>query len=205
MLLGVPVAVLGTAAGPYDDPKAWALPILVALTGLAWLIQRRERPDGVPDRPGRWLGGIVAAYFLWWIVTTLTSLAPWQSLLGNFGRGLGLLTFGSAILLFPLVRSECRSPRAVRALIDAALLGSAPVCVLALGQALGWDPLPKGWDPAVARLTVRSTFGQHIFLGSYLAALIPIAAARLEWGLRAREPSRPDGDSSSRSTTIGGS
>ena len=57
--------------------------------------------------------------------------------------------------------------------------------------------MPKVWDPAVARLTVRSTFGQHIFLGSYLAALIPIAAARLEWGLRAREPSRPDGDSSS--------
>jgi hypothetical protein len=62
---------------------------------------------------------------------------------------------------------------------------------------LGWDPLPKGWDPAVASLTVRSTFGQHIFLGSYLAALIPIAAARLEWGLRAREPSRPDGDAHS--------
>ena len=36
---------------------------------------------------------------------------------GNFGRGLGLLTFGSAILLFPLVRSECRSPRAARTMI----------------------------------------------------------------------------------------
>ena len=193
VLLGMPVAVLGTAAGAYDDPKAWALPILVALTGLAWLIQRRARPD----HSGRWLWGIIAAYFLWWIVTTLTSLSPWQSLLGNFGRGLGLLTFGSAILLFPLVRSECRSPRAVRAIIDLALLGSAPVCVLAAGQALGWDPLPKGWDPAVARLTVRSTFGQHVFLGSYLAVLIPIAAARLEWGFRDREPSRSDGDSHS--------
>ena len=56
VLLGLPIAVLGTAAGPYDDPKAWALPILVALTGLAWLIQRRERParpDGGPDRSGR--------------------------------------------------------------------------------------------------------------------------------------------------------
>jgi len=198
VLLGLPIAVLGTAAGPYDDPKAWALPILVALTGLAWLIQRRERParpDGGPDRSGRWLWGIVAAYFLWWIVTTLTSLSPWQSLLGNFGRGLGLLTFGSAILLFPLVRSECRSPRTVRALIDAALLGSAPVCVIALGQALGWDPMPKAWDPSVARLVVRSTFGQHIFLGSYLAVLIPIAVARLEWGFHVRETSRPDGDS----------
>ena len=52
VLLGVPVAVLGTAAGPYDDPKAWALPILVALTGLAWLIQRRERPERRPRSLG---------------------------------------------------------------------------------------------------------------------------------------------------------
>jgi hypothetical protein len=199
VLLGVPVAVLGTAAGPYDDPKAWALPILVALTGLAWVSQRRSSPArtaGASDGFRRWLWGIIAAYFFWWILTTLTSLAPWQSLLGNFGRGLGLLTFGSAILLFPLVWSECRTPRAVRALIDAALLGSVPVCGLALGQALGWDPLPKAWDPSVAALNVRSTFGQHIFLGSYLAALIPLVVARLAWGLGEREPVRHEEDSS---------
>ena len=27
-------------------------------------------------------------------------------------------------------------------------------------------------------------FGQHIFLGSYLALLVPLAAARLEWAWR---------------------
>src|SRR5262245_13501267 len=29
VLLGVPLAVVWEASGPYDDPKTWALPILV--------------------------------------------------------------------------------------------------------------------------------------------------------------------------------
>jgi hypothetical protein len=184
--MGVPLAVLGPATGPYDDPKAWALPILVGGTALAWLLAQLRAPAG--SRPARAcgtrvLGWIVAAYGAWWVLTTIVSIAPGQSLLGNFGRGLGLAAVGSAVLLFPLVRAECRTAPAVRILIDAALLGSAPVCALALGQALGWDPLPRAWDPAVATLTVRSTFGQHIFLGSYLVALIPLAVARIEWAL----------------------
>jgi tetratricopeptide (TPR) repeat protein len=192
VMLGVPLAVLGSATGPYDDPKAWALPILVALTGFLWVL---SHPNRVASRktaaPGtRWLGAIVAAYALWWVITAVVGLAPAQSISGNFGRGLGLLTFGSTILLFPLVWSECRSSRAVAALVDAALLGSAPVCVLAFGQAAGWDPLPAAWDPVVTSLRVRSTFGQHIFLGSYLVLLIPLAVARIEWSLREREPGR---------------
>jgi hypothetical protein len=87
---------------------------------------------------------------------------------------------GAAGLVFFLARAECRGAASVLALVDAALLGSAPVCLLALGQAAGWDPFPGSWDPAVASLPVRSTFGQHIFLGSYLVLVIPLAVARLE-------------------------
>jgi hypothetical protein len=193
VLLGVPLAVLSSATGPYDDPKAWALPILVALTGFLWVVLHRNEPasQAAASSPAtRWLGAIVAAYALWWVFTAATGISPAQSISGNFGRGLGLLTFGSAILLFPLVWSEGRSSRAVAALVDAALLGSAPVCVLAFGQAAGWDPLPAAWDPVVSSLRVRSTFGQHIFLGSYLVVLIPLAVARIEWSISEREPGR---------------
>lgn len=189
VLLGVPLAVLGPAAGPYDDPKAWALPILVAATGLAWIARARQEPALVvsaPDRHGRVFRLIVLAYLSWSVITTAASVAPAQSVLGSFGRGVGLLAIGSAALLFFLAQSECRSPRAVRSLVDAALLGSVPVCLLALGQVAGWDPLPKVWDPAVRSLTVRSTFGTHVFLGSYLVVLIPLTVARLEWALRGR-------------------
>jgi hypothetical protein len=189
VLLGVPLAVLGPATGPYDDPKAWALPILVAVTGLAWIAgmrQGRARMASEPDRGGRALGWVVLAYLSWSVITTVVSVAPTQSVLGSFGRGVGLMTLGFAALLFFLTRSECRTGRAVRLLLDVALLGSVPVCVLALGQVVGWDPLPKAWDPAVRTLTVRSTFGTHVFLGSYLVMLIPLTAARLEWAFRGR-------------------
>ena len=193
VVLGVPLLVVPDATGPYDDSKAWALPILVAATALAWLGQVRERSESpffAGDRAGRIFGWIAVAYLAWWAITTAASIAPGQSLLGNFGRGMGFLSVASGVALFFLVRSECRTPEAARALIDAALLGSVPVCLLALGQALGWDPLPKAWDPAVAGLKVRSTFGQHIFLGSYLVVLVPLAVARLAAALGGGEAPR---------------
>jgi hypothetical protein len=194
--LAVPIAVLGPAAGPYDDPKAWALPILVSAMATVWLAGSRpgrERDDAPMERPARILWWVVVAYLTWWLITTVTSVAPWQSLQGNFGRGMGFLTVGAAGLLFFLVRFECRTPEAVRALTDSALLGSVPVCLLALGQALGWDPLPRPWDPATAALRVRSTFGQHIFLASYLAVIVPLGAARLDATVQGwrSEPSPP--------------
>jgi O-antigen ligase len=185
----VPLAVLGEAAGPYEDPKVWALLILAAGTGFAWLVHARNgsrRAAPAPDRRARVLRGMILSCASWWIIATATSIAPLQSVLGSFGRGMGLLTMASAVLMFFLVQSECRTLRAVRSIVDVALLGSVPVCLLALGQAGGWDPLPKPWDPAVTWLAVRSTFGQHIFLGSYLVVLIPLTAARLEWALRER-------------------
>jgi hypothetical protein len=189
VVLGVPLGVLGRAAGPYDDPKAWALPILVGLIAVAWIVRARHDGAPIPSAPdgrARMLRWIVLAYLAWTVVTTVTSVAPPQSVLGTFGRGTGLLAVGSAALLFFLVRSEVRTARGVRSLVDLALLGSVPVCVVALGQAAGWNPLPKPWDPAIAPMTVRSTLGSHIFLGSYLVMLMPLAAARLEWACRDR-------------------
>ena len=192
-MLGVPLAVLGSATGPCDDPKAWALVLLAALSGCTALPTLRQRlaPEAPESGRGvRWLGVVVMAYGFWWIITTVLSVGIAQSVVGNFGRGLGLLVVLAATLMFPLVRSECRSPDAIRTLIDAALLGSIPVCLLAFGQAIGWDPLPQAWDPAVKSLTIRSTFGQHIVLGSYLVAIIPLTMARLVWAWNAPDAAR---------------
>jgi tetratricopeptide (TPR) repeat protein len=189
VVLAVPLAVLGGAAGPYDDPKAWALPILVSATGLAWLARAWRGPRPAAAAPGagaRLVRGLLLASLAWSVITTVTSLAPLQSVMGSFGRGMGLFTTGSATLLFLLVLSECRTERIARTLVGAALLGSVPVCALALGQAAGWDPLPGTWDPVLRSMAVRSTFGSHIFLGSYLVVLIPLTAARLQWACRER-------------------
>jgi hypothetical protein len=187
LVLGVPLAVLPSASGPYDDPKVWALPILVGLTGLAWVAEgRRAVAPGPLDPTGRRLGVLVLVGLGWALFTTVLSVAPPQSVLGIFGRGTGLLIFATATALFFLIRPRVRTARGVRSLVDVTLLGSVPVCLVALGQALGWDPLPQPWDPAVTPMTVRSTLGSHVFLGSYLIMIMPFAAARLEWAYRER-------------------
>ena len=76
MALGVPLAVLGNAMGPYDDPKAWALPILVALTGLAWLAARRQAvdpADETSDARARVLRWLLLACLAWSAITTANS------------------------------------------------------------------------------------------------------------------------------------
>jgi hypothetical protein len=195
------VTVLGDAAGPYDDPKAWALTILAGVVGLAWVWGwAHPPPRGVGAAPAASRGTrvvcwAVGAYALWWVLTTPASLMPALSVWGSLGRGHGLVALEGALLVFALVHATYRTPAAATGLLDAVLLGSAPVCLLALGQAAGWDPLPRAWDPATADLSVRSTFGQHIFLGSYLAFVAPLAAARLDtaWAAwrRRREGPRP--------------
>ena len=76
VVLGVPLLVVPDATGPYDDSKAWALPILVAATALAWLGRVRERsvsPFFAGDRAGRIFGWIAVAYLAWWAITTAGS------------------------------------------------------------------------------------------------------------------------------------
>ena len=55
---------LWEAAGPYDDPKAWALPILAALTGLAWLARAEQWSSRAPsptDNLSRVVGDVAAS------------------------------------------------------------------------------------------------------------------------------------------------
>jgi hypothetical protein len=190
IVLAVPIVVVGGAMSPYDDAKAWALQLLAGAGALAWVLARegrRSRRGGQARSPGsRWLPALVAVYGAWMAVTAGLSITPGQSVSGMFVRGHGLLTLAAALIAFGLVRAACRDREDAISLLDAALLGSLPVCLMALGQAAGWDPLPKPWDPAieVGRLVVRSTLGQHIFLGGYLVLLVPITACRLAMSLR---------------------
>src|SRR5262249_51821488 len=49
---------------------------------------------------------------------------------------------------------------------------------LSVGQVLGWDRLPPTFASVTTPFRVYATLGQHLFLGSYLALLVPLAAAR---------------------------
>src|SRR5262249_13044927 len=96
----------------------------------------------------------------------------------SFDRGFGLLTVLAAITLFPIVQSSCRTRDFARSLIDITLMASVPVCLLALGEALGRDDLPATFIGATSAARIHSTIGQHLLLASYLAPLIPLAIVR---------------------------
>ena len=192
LLFAIPSLVLVGAMGPYDEPKAWALVSLVGLIGLAWVAGRvlgaKPTPSVRPDGALRAVRWILVAYGFWWALATALSVAPGQSFWGVFGRGFGFACFLATFALFFVVQAEVRTLGGACSLIDRALIGSLPVVALALGQAWGWDPFPPAWDPATVDIRVRSTLGQHIFLGSYLIALIPLGLARLMIARRQREP-----------------
>jgi cytochrome c-type biogenesis protein CcmH/NrfG len=183
IVLALPLVVLDGPVSPYFDPKAWVLHLLVAAGATAWLFERRReahdrRNGSSADVASRVLKWVVLAYGGWWVVTILTSITLGTSVWGNFGRADGLLTRLATITLFFLVQAQFRSPAVAGSFVDLALLGSIPVVLLGLGQAMGWDSLPQVGDPATLKLRVRSTLGQHVFLGSYLVLMIPLAAAR---------------------------
>jgi hypothetical protein len=194
LALGGPLVVLAQAAGAYDDVKAWWLVLVAAATVVAAALvdPRRLRPPADPDRLARALRVGIAVYAGWHLVTTAVSLSPLQSLVGNFGRGLGLFAFLAAAATFAWTQAAATTRDQTEAVVDAVLWGSAPVCLLALGQLLQLDALPPSWDPVVSRLTIRSTFGQHIFLGSYLVILAPLTLGRLSGALADRRPAAVD-------------
>ena len=74
VLLGVPLAVLASPTGPYDDPKAWAFSILTALSGLGWIVSARQRPtpSSSAANPGAHvIRGLALACIAWSVVATL--------------------------------------------------------------------------------------------------------------------------------------
>src|SRR5262245_47388965 len=181
VVLALPFAVSSNLLAPYDAPQTWWLQAIVIVTALAAVLRRVQQDgpvDGASDRSMTVVRWMVAAYAGWWVLTTFVSVAPGESLLGTFTRGFGLLTVLAGLALFPLAQTECRTGEIAQSLIDAALLGSAAVCLLGIGQAFGLDGVPGTVDVATRSLRVRATLGQHVFLGGYLVLVIPLAAAR---------------------------
>jgi len=146
---------------------------LIALWGLALWLERRS--------PSRELAGnplAVPAVALLGILGLATALGvdPRHGLWGSLERGQGFLTLSCYPVLALLVATRCRGEAAVRRLVAALILGSAPVVVIALAQAAGAQPLPFATD---ARSPIFSTLGRSNFLAAYLALLLPLSLVSL--------------------------
>ncbi len=128
---------------------------------LSW----RENPLVIP----------VLFYGLVWILATLNSPNPSGSFWGVSDSG-GLVPEIMLLVSFGLWTRALQSEKQLERLISAMLLGSVPIVLYGLTQALGLDPLNWRTDSISS---VLSTLGRSTTLGSYLAMLVPFTMTGL--------------------------
>ncbi|HSF20331.1 MAG TPA: O-antigen ligase family protein [Vicinamibacteria bacterium] len=117
----------------------------------------------------------VAVYGVALVLSTVFSLDRSLSFWGGSDKH-GLLTWLAVWILFGIIISSGRDPAWIRALVDAVLVSTVPVCLYALAQFAGLDPLEWVTD-SVSEMT--STLGRSNTVGAYIAATAPFALLRL--------------------------
>jgi O-antigen ligase len=123
-------------------------------------------------------------YAIVYLLATATSMSPYISFWGLSTRH-GTITILCQVLFFLLLTTAVRSRVQVERIITALLLGSVPVALYGWVQYLGLDALK--WSTSSIS-PVLSTLGRSLFLGSYLAMVIPFTLSRIVAG---RSKGRP--------------
>jgi len=107
---------------------------------------------------------------------TIRSVDPMVSTWGSYERHQGLFTIVAYCLFFFLVGRALETHGSLEGLLDAAIFGSVAPVLYGLLQACGLDPVPWVVDP---RGGVFATLGNPVFLGAYLAMIVPLTTSRL--------------------------
>lgn len=174
---------------PFEPFKVVAIRSLAAIALFAWVLRALGRA-GAEERARTRLHRspiLIAACALLgaYALATACSLSPTLSLWGA-GRFLqGTYSLASYVALFAASAVALRSERQRERLVTTIVLASIPVCLYAIAQRFGIDPVGVSSDPR----RVTSTFGVPVFVASYATLVLPLTLARL-WSLG----SAPRGD-----------
>jgi O-antigen ligase len=169
VLLVTPLFFLAFSDRPFDPSKSSVIRVLATMGGAAWAAKvlsggRPWRPTGQPEGLARCLvlfaviGGVVMS------VGTALSPDPRMSWVGSYERSLGSSTHLAVLVLFLLVVGHLRRRAQLERVLAVVWWTSVPVCLFALLQTLGLDPIA----PRQALARPSSTLGNPIFLGAYL-------------------------------------
>jgi O-antigen ligase/tetratricopeptide (TPR) repeat protein len=114
------------------------------------------------------------------VVSTLTSISPWTSVVGAHESDFGLTTFLAYAVLFLATRALCESVDDVRRLLLAPLLAAGVAATYALVQLAGIDPIQYGRVSGLGGF-VRpfATLGHPNFLSAFLAMALPLVVYAL--------------------------
>ncbi len=174
MVLVTPLFVNFWVEQQFEASKLWLLRSLIWLSALVWLA---DWTNGGPSRPlTPTLRRALVGLGLVLLLSTLLSTDPYTALFGSLDRANGALTQLSYLLLFTTVATRISGPTS-RKLLDVAILTGVPICLLALAQAAGWQPLPVLSD---ARSPLTTTLGRANFTGAYLALLLPLTLVAVQ-------------------------
>ncbi|KAA3664141.1 MAG: hypothetical protein DWQ04_07225 [Chloroflexi bacterium] len=155
----------------FEASKIWLFRTLVwalfVLWLAGWLTGLRYKPLSTPVR------NVTIALILILLLSTMLSTQHTIAIFGTLDRANGVVTQISYLLLFLCVATQIDSQNSWQLLI-VVVLTAVPICLLALVQATGWQPLPVFTD---ARSPITTTLGRANFTGAYLALLLPLTLA----------------------------
>ncbi|MCW5850209.1 MAG: O-antigen ligase family protein [Anaerolineae bacterium] len=157
-------------------PKVALIRLLATVIVAAWAYQTltsRRWPSrrAIWRHPLAWPG---LALGLTLVLSTTLSILPYTSLWGGFLRLQGLWTEASYAILGLGVAAYVGTGERLQRLVDLILLASWPVALYGLVQFVGLDPL--SWVGYTGR--ILSTLGNPIFLGAYVALIVPLTLYR---------------------------
>lgn len=177
----VPLFFNPYSARVFEAEKVSLLRALALVAATVWLIRFLEGwDDGWPlslsalrEQP------VVVASLLIALVTVVagfTSITPRLSVWGSYQRSQGIITTLGYVVLFLATFTTFRSSERRRRLVTTLLAASAPIALYAIIQYAGFDPVPlRSIDPS----RVFATLSNPIFLGAYLAVVIPLTLAQI--------------------------
>lgn len=163
------------------DKIAWIICLAVGAALAAWARFCATYDGGLPRLPaGAARPLIVAALALGAVllVSTASSIAPVVSLWGSYRRAQGLFATLALIAIFGATAHAARRADARTRILDMICISAMPVALYAVLQRFGIDTIPWSQYGDLADVRAFGPLGNAIFLGAYLAMVVPIALGR---------------------------
>jgi O-antigen ligase len=183
LALGMAGGILAIAPGILLEndviPKLLALLIGAAGLLLCWPVWSAGASVLLRSGRGRLLAVVLALQLVSVAFSTAVSPQPALALAGSGWRRYGLVT-QFALVVFAFLAACCAAirPRIVRVVLFAIAASAALVSIYAIAQYAGWDPFLSRKSYTIdyngEMLRIPATLGHAVYLGSFLAAAIPI-------------------------------